>query len=217
MSSNDSNKPSPPSPFAEGQQPWTAPPANAPSGGSVIFVIVLVLGLFGLLALGCVGAALAMFWSRSVTVQQDTIAERLDAEMREVERLQAEKDFEDAERAKADAESQKLIEEFEAEIAGEGEWAYERSPEGFPGVIKEKRGGIWVENRGDGREFSFVEESRKLDFVELFDKSRNLQVRIYDDHLEWRRENQSWSRGQSGTWKTRFVLDEKPAPVEATN
>jgi hypothetical protein len=207
MSSNSPtqpNKPGPPSQHNFGEQPpWTAPPANAPSGGGAIIVIVLVLGLVGLLGLGCVGIGAGLFWLRSETIEREMVEAQLDADMRELEQLEANQALENEARAKADAEFQKSIDDFEATVAADGQWTYERSPEGLSGVVQEMHGGIWIETRGDGVVFRFTEKARGPEFVELFDESRQLQVRLYDDRMEWRRDNLDWVRGQSGEWKSK--------------
>ncbi|MCY2977042.1 MAG: hypothetical protein NTU79_00005, partial [Planctomycetota bacterium] len=64
--------------------------------------------------------------------------------------------------------------------------------------------GKWTEKSRDGREFRFRELGENKDFVELFDDSRQLKLRLYKNvgkiYNEQERQWRAW-RGSEGSWK----------------
>ncbi len=59
----------------------------------------------------------------------------------------------------------------------------------------------WVETTADGDEFHFEETRRLADHVELFDASREMHLRLYANHAEWRHgEQPPWHRLYDGRW-----------------
>jgi len=69
------------------------------------------------------------------------------------------------------------------------------------GYIVNTQGQAWVE-RGPGANFTFRETDRNSDFVELFDNSRSMYVRLYNDRLLFRRVTDSdWSFNKPGHWR----------------
>ena len=65
-------------------------------------------------------------------------------------------------------------------------------------------GGRWVERRFDGPDSHFIETARTPEFVELYDRDRDLLVRLRSDHGEWlSRETNEWVPwpGSEGHWK----------------
>jgi len=74
-------------------------------------------------------------------------------------------------------------------------WEYEG------GYIENVQVQTWVE-RSPNANFAFRETGRNLDFVELFDGSRNLYVRLYNDKLFFRRATDSdWTYIKPGRWR----------------
>jgi hypothetical protein len=74
-------------------------------------------------------------------------------------------------------------------------WEYEG------GYIENTQGQTWIE-RSPNANFAFRETDRNNDFVELFDNSRNLFVRLYNDKLFFRRATDpDWSFNKPGRWR----------------
>lgn len=194
MSTNDPNSPGQSSYNYGQQQPWTGPPTNPPSSGGAILIIVMALGVMIILVVGCLGAAVGLFWFRASEMRDMEMTQQMERDRAMAEQMAA---MEAAQRAQAATQG----EPPPPMGAGEREqWTYERGPEGFSGTINKQEDGSWLENRSDGVEFHFQERARDPEFIELFDETRNLEVRIGNDHLEWRRNGQPWCRGQGGAW-----------------
>ena len=69
------------------------------------------------------------------------------------------------------------------------------------GYIENTQGQTWIE-RSPGANFTFRETDRNNDFVELFDNSRSLYVRLYNDKLFFRRATDpDWSFNKYGRWR----------------
>ncbi len=69
-------------------------------------------------------------------------------------------------------------------------WVYEKDENGKMGVFKKNDGKKWVELK-DGELFArFEEVKRTHDFLELFDESRSMSVRLYDGSIFWKVEGQ---------------------------
>jgi len=90
------------------------------------------------------------------------------------------------------------------------QWSYLTSPEGASGSLRQVDAQNWVETRTDNVVYQFSEVNRTGDFVELFDVSRMLHVRLYADHMEWGR-GDSWASGQAGAWQQ--AAAESPVPL----
>jgi len=194
MSTNDPNQPGKQSPYDYGQQqPWTGPPTNAPSSGGAIVMIVMALGVMIILVVGCLGAAVGLFWFKASEMRDMEMTEQMEVERDRAEQILA---MQEAQRAATASQNPAPA------VDTRNQWTYERGPEGHSGVLRKQDDGSWLENRSDGAEFHFRERSRDAEFVELFDQERNLDVRIGNDHLEWRRNGQPWERGQGGAWTT---------------
>ena len=74
-------------------------------------------------------------------------------------------------------------------------WEYEG------GYIENTQGQTWVE-RSPNANFAFRETDRNNDFVELFDNSRSLYVRLYNDRLFFRCVSDSgWAFNKFGKWR----------------
>jgi hypothetical protein len=62
----------------------------------------------------------------------------------------------------------------------------------------------WVEHRFEGPDSHFIETIRTPEFVELYDRDRDLLVRLRSGHGEWlNRESNAWVPwpGSEGRWK----------------
>ena len=69
------------------------------------------------------------------------------------------------------------------------------------GYIENVQGHVWVERAVWGT-CSFVETYRNSDFVEMYDQSRDLYVRLYNDALFFRKSNNpNWSYNKPGRWR----------------
>lgn len=180
-------------PYDPGQQQpaWTGPPTNASSGGGAVVVVVVVLGLVILLGLACGVAALGFFlFARAApgqTVEEWAHAEAVPAD---VQHIEGSLDLTPTDPARA-------------------VWSYPANAEGQSGTLRQLDAGNWQEARSDGVTYEFTEVSRTDDHVELFDQSRQLYVRLYDDRMEWRRSGE-WLQGQAGAWQAEAV--ESPQP-----
>lgn len=188
-----SNPPGPHSPYGYGEQPgYTGPASNASGSGGTGVMIVIALGVVILLGLACAGAAVGfLFFVRAshnaemmrqeVDVAQATARQEMQAAMQAQEAipLQGDAPAIDPQRAK---------------------WSFPTSPEGASGSIAQQDSGTWLETRSDNVSMTFQEVARTVEYVELYDASRQLYVRLLPDHMEWRREGQEWFRGQDGGW-----------------
>jgi hypothetical protein len=64
--------------------------------------------------------------------------------------------------------------------------------------------GSWEEKRDDGTVSKFTEVTRTAAYVELYDKSRDMKVRLYSNVGKWYSEkDKSWIKwdGSEGSWK----------------
>ena len=69
------------------------------------------------------------------------------------------------------------------------------------GWVKKGPDKKWLETAVDGVQIQFEEISRTAEHVELFDKSREVTVRLFADRMEWRfGKNGTWARGYEGRW-----------------
>jgi hypothetical protein len=93
------------------------------------------------------------------------------------------------------------------------EWSYEKNPEGSSGVLQLSPLGAWEEIRTDNIKLTFEEVSRNDQFVELRDETRDVNVRLYDDRMEWKVAMGDWSAGVVGKWTIKPTGD---APVRPT-
>ena len=78
-------------------------------------------------------------------------------------------------------------------------WLY--SAAGSEGWLKQVAAKTWRESTADGLNFDFEETARNADFIELFDPSRSMKVRLHGDRLEWRKADAGpWNRLYEGRW-----------------
>jgi hypothetical protein len=78
-------------------------------------------------------------------------------------------------------------------------WLYKAS--GKDGWFRMETGKAWVETTSDGSQFQFEEMARTANYVELFDRSRTMWLRLYADHAEWRQgKKPEWYRLYDGRW-----------------
>jgi hypothetical protein len=90
-------------------------------------------------------------------------------------------------------------------------WVYNAS--GREGRFVNENGTQWIETTADGDELVFVEEARTKAYVELFDRSRTMWLRLYDEHAEWRQgDHKEWSTLYRGHWVT---AADSPKPANA--
>ena len=78
-------------------------------------------------------------------------------------------------------------------------WLYEG------GWYQKKDGKEWIElnfnTYAEGKVIRYAEVKRTEAFVELFDKERNIAVRLYDSTEEHKAGNDPWETGYKGRWK----------------
>ncbi len=67
------------------------------------------------------------------------------------------------------------------------------------GYFENTGGDKWVEKNDDGV-FNYVERERTAKFIELFDFSRNITVRLHPDHYDVKTNNR-FERKTDGTWE----------------
>jgi len=78
-------------------------------------------------------------------------------------------------------------------------WRYKAS--GKDGWFQNETGKRWTETTTDGAQLQFEEMARTAKYVELFDGSRTMWLRLYSDHAEWRQGKKSeWHRLYGGRW-----------------
>jgi hypothetical protein len=80
-------------------------------------------------------------------------------------------------------------------------WLYETA-EG-PGAFQRSGGNRWVETTPLGTNSTFLEIAHAGDYVELYDPSRSLWLKLHDTYGEWRQDSSaSWVRWLDGHWVT---------------
>ena len=84
------------------------------------------------------------------------------------------------------------------EIVDAKAWYYTTN-DGDRVFVKTRDG--WVERGTSGTRYDFAEVSRTADIVELLDRSRNLSVRLHNDHMEWSTNKQDWHLSHQGEWR----------------
>jgi hypothetical protein len=78
-------------------------------------------------------------------------------------------------------------------------WLYKVS--GKDGWFAEEAGKRWIESTSDGKQFQFEELRRTAKYVELYDGSRTMWLRLFADHVEWRQGTKpDWFRLYDGRW-----------------
>jgi hypothetical protein len=89
-------------------------------------------------------------------------------------------------------------------------WLYKAS--GQDGWFKKEDGKSWMETTPDGGQVQFDEVARTAKYVELFDRSRTMWLRLYAGHCEWRQgKKPEWNRLHDGRW---VKASDLPAPVK---
>ena len=86
-------------------------------------------------------------------------------------------------------------------------WVYDRS--GKQGWFRPVGNKKWIETTTEGPRREF-EEMATGAYVELVDRNRNLWVRLYADHSDWRRDK-DWNRLYTGRWVRAADLPKPPA------
>jgi hypothetical protein len=215
MSTNFPPKPGPhpstPAPYGYGQQPgYSGPPSNAAGSGGAVVMIVIAVGVVILLGLACAGAVAGflLFARASQDVEVNRIQEEVDAMRREAVAMRSEAATLDESVPPAG---------FTPIDPRRARWSYPVSPEGASGSIAQQDGGEWLETRSDNLTVQFQEVERTDEYVEIFDPSRRLNVRLYADRMEWKKNGQDWFRGQAGSWdaaaQPAAASDEPPLPT----
>jgi len=171
------------------------PPARSSSAGVILVVILAIFGVLTLAVVGCGVAGFLFFRLAQRDVQQALDEAQMEMAPPAVE-----------------APAPPVGSPVPAPLGERAEWAYETSPEGASGALR-NTGENWTETRSDGITYRFAETGRTAEYVELYDSSRGLHVRLYADRMEWGRDGQQWTRGQSGSWRA-STPPAKPAPVE---
>lgn len=83
------------------------------------------------------------------------------------------------------------------EIVDSKAWFYAANGGGV--FIKTRTG--WVERNARTPRFDFVEINHTDKVVELLDRSRNISVRLHDDHCELSTNQKDWTRLYEGEWR----------------
>ncbi len=74
-------------------------------------------------------------------------------------------------------------------------WVYEG------GSFENTSGTTWIETTKDVK-ITFGEVTRNNDFIEMYDKNRELSVRLYDTRMYWRTpKDKQWNFLRRGRWK----------------
>ncbi len=78
-------------------------------------------------------------------------------------------------------------------------WLYDVS--GKRGWFEKVAGRRWLETTPDGGQYQFEELARTAGYVELFDRSRTMWLRLHADHVLWRQgKKPDWYRLYNGRW-----------------
>src|ERR1022692_678213 len=89
--------------------------------------------------------------------------------------------------------------ESSAGVQDRNAWLYKA--DGEQGWFKKEDGKQWIETTADGGQLAFEEVARTPKYIELFDKSRMIRVRLHADFAEFREgEKREWSRLTNGRW-----------------
>lgn len=186
------------SPFSGGPPPnWTRQ-SSRPSSGRAGAVIAVILGLGVFLVSFCIAGVFA-FWL-VVAQARPPVRQQVPAFPSALPPLAVPAPAQVAPPAQV---ASPPLEATPAPAADHRtEWSYSTSPEGSSGTLSRGPAG-WTETRSDGVTYQFEEMARSDEFIQLYDASRQLYVRLYDDHIEWTRDPANWTRGQEGAWKTK--------------
>lgn len=191
------------SPYGPGRQPpYTAPPTSTSGSGSAVVMIVVALGVVILLVLACAGAAVGfLLFARASQDMEVMEAENRAMRMDEMAARRAE--FEAQAKLESSPPSDATVsrEGFTPPDPRRARWSYPTSAEGANGSIAQQDAGTWVETRSDNLTMRFAEVARTDEYVDLYDAQRLLTVRLYADHMEWKKDGQDWFRGQEGSWE----------------
>jgi hypothetical protein len=79
-------------------------------------------------------------------------------------------------------------------------WRYESFEWG--GTFERGRGGNWVQNRNNMGPAYFREVGRNGEFVELYDDSRGMAVRLYPDAMYYNPDGRRWRGPHPGYWES---------------
>ena len=70
-----------------------------------------------------------------------------------------------------------------------------------PAHYFEKHDGEWVEFSDGKIVYRYAHKRTTSEFVEMYDASRNVTVRIYADHDAWSTDLTSWTTSVYGSWQ----------------
>ncbi|MBW4506379.1 MAG: hypothetical protein KME64_07710 [Scytonematopsis contorta HA4267-MV1] len=65
-------------------------------------------------------------------------------------------------------------------------WDYIDNTNGCPGFFKKNAANIWKNKDSQNQIFYFQETSRTLEYIEIYDKTRNMHVRLEDSQMLWK-------------------------------
>jgi len=110
-----------------------------------------------------------------------------------------------------DASARKYVEKLDAKPAEKPatEKAHTVFAARYPGFaeqgfFRQTGPGTWHESCPDGTAFDFQEVDRRPEYIEIYDKNRDLRVRIYRDSTKWRQPkltNGEWADLYPGSWQ----------------
>ncbi len=88
-----------------------------------------------------------------------------------------------------------------ADAGGQDRNAWLYKAKGQDGWFKKEAGKQWIEMTADGGMLQFEEVARTPKYVEVFDKSRMMRVRLHADFAEFQEgEQREWTRLTTGRW-----------------
>ncbi|HEV8062620.1 MAG TPA: formylglycine-generating enzyme family protein, partial [Gemmataceae bacterium] len=99
----------------------------------------------------------------------------------------------------AEVQRPDLVGDIPSEGPSRDVWVY-KAPR-HEGWFEREHGRQWIESTSDGGEMHFEEVGRTPDYVELFDRRRQLWLRLSADHVASKQgENHPWSHLYTGHW-----------------
>ncbi len=90
-----------------------------------------------------------------------------------------------------------------AQEPGRNIFVYKETGVDSMGLFKHTGGPDWIENGPLGERYQFREVTRNKEFVEIFDKSREVEVRIYAKKYMWKHPKDTkgkWEGKLEGHW-----------------
>jgi hypothetical protein len=68
------------------------------------------------------------------------------------------------------------------------------------GSFKQESGSNWTEERTGDTPIAWRENARTVDYVELYDMNRDMNMRLHATYSEWNQHGGPWTRWVSGAW-----------------